>query len=78
VSCNLFFPSIAPLRFGLLLLMVCLSYCADLVQKRLHKDVMPLIDAMRAGFNLVSHQTLLATSTCPCRGFSPLAAQFLF
>ena len=30
------------------------SYCADLVQKRLHNDVMPLIEAMRSGFNLVS------------------------
>ena len=30
------------------------SYCADLVSKRLHHDVMPLIEAMRAGFNLVS------------------------
>ena len=29
------------------------SYCADLVQKRLHNDVMPLIEAMQSGFNLV-------------------------
>ena len=30
------------------------SYCADLVQKRLHHDVGHLLEAMRAGFNLVS------------------------
>jgi hypothetical protein len=30
------------------------SYCNDLVQKRLHHDVLHLIEAMRAGFNLVS------------------------
>jgi hypothetical protein len=30
------------------------SYCADVVQKRLHHDVGHLIEAMRAGFNLVS------------------------
>jgi hypothetical protein len=33
---------------------MCRRYCADLVQKRLHHDVLPLIDAMRTGFNLVS------------------------
>jgi hypothetical protein len=32
----------------------CYSYCADLVSKRLHHDVMPLIEVMRAGFNLVT------------------------
>ncbi len=32
---------------------LCCSYCADLVSKRLHSDVLPLIEAMRAGFHLV-------------------------
>jgi hypothetical protein len=38
----------------MILLTFQFSYCEDLVRKRLHNDVMPLIDAMRSGFNLVS------------------------
>ena len=39
------------------------SYCADLVQKRLHHDVGHLLEAMRAGFNLVSQA--LRRRCCP-------------
>ena len=39
------------------------SYCADLVQKRLHHDVGHLLESMRAGFNLVSQA--LRRRCCP-------------